>query len=59
MMCYRARTFCPFWKECKLGSECPRALTSEVKESAEQWWGSDEAPICTYATKPSCFVEDK
>ena len=58
MMCYRGRTFCPFWMGCKLGSECSLALTSEVQAAAKEWWGSDEAPICTYVTKPTCFIEE-
>ena len=36
MMCYRDRTYCSFWKECRLGSECPRALTTEVEKAAEK-----------------------
>lgn len=59
MMCYRDRTYCTYWKDCKLGSECKRALTSEVQESAEKWWGGPDAPICFYADKPKCFEEDK
>ena len=59
MMCYRDRTYCTFWKECKLGPECSRALTSEVEEAAHKWWGGEGAPISTYVDKPKCFEEDK
>ena len=59
MMCYRDRTYCTFWKECKLGSECGRALTSEVEEAAHKWRGSEDAPISQYVDKPECFEEEE
>ena len=34
MMSYRDMTFCPYWKECIDGTECPRALTDEVANEA-------------------------
>ena len=58
MQCYRDKTFCTFWEECKLGSECHRAYTSEVQKAAERWWKGDNPPICFFADKPKCFVED-
>lgn len=59
MICYRDKTFCSFWKDCKLGSECHRAYTSEVHKAAERWWNGDDPPICFYVDIPKCFVEDK
>jgi len=58
MMCYRDRTYCQFWGDCKNGGECSRALTSEVKQDAIKWWGNNDAPIATYVDKPKCFEED-
>lgn len=57
MMCYRDRTYCQFWIECRLGSECGRALTPEVEEAAYKWWGGEGAPISIYTNKPKCFEE--
>ena len=55
MICYRDMTFCSYWKECEKGLDCCRALTSEVRKGAKEWWGTDKPPICMFATKPSCF----
>lgn len=55
MICYRDMTFCPFWKECKDGKGCDRALTPEVKKKAVEWFGKYGAPICRYVDKPRCF----
>lgn len=57
MMCYRDMTFCPYFKECKEGGLCSRALTDEVKENAKKWWGKEGAPICRFIEKPECFKE--
>lgn len=59
MICYKDMTFCPFWKKCKEGLACKRALTSLVKADAKTWWGGEGAPICQYAEKPGCFKELK
>jgi hypothetical protein len=59
MICYRDRTFCPFWKDCADGKDCTRALTDEIIAAARVWWKSfsskDEAPICQFAEKPECW----
>jgi len=57
MMCYRDRTWCQFWEECKDGGQCGRALTKDVKDAATRWWGNDNPPIATYVDKPECFKE--
>jgi len=59
MIGYRDTTFCPHWKECKSGVDCPKALTDEIKESAKLWWGSCDAPIAIYIDKPKCFEMEK
>lgn len=56
MMCYKDKTFCPFWRLCKNGYKCDRALTDKVIAGAEKWWGKPGAPICQYAEFPDCFV---
>lgn len=55
MMCYRDRTFCQFYEECKVGDTCDRRLDDSVKDGAKKWWGSDDPPICTFVDKPICF----
>jgi ribosome-associated protein YbcJ (S4-like RNA binding protein) len=51
MMCYRDMTFCPYWKSCKDGKNCPRALTAEVEESANK----TGLLIDQWCEKPECF----
>ena len=58
MIGYRDMTFCPFFKQCKKGKKCDRALTDEVKKAAEKWWGDKHAPICMFAEKPECFEDN-
>jgi hypothetical protein len=61
MICYRDRTFCPFWEECKDGKDCTRALTPKVYEDAKKWWGffktEGDPPIAYWAEKPECFKD--
>jgi len=54
MICYRDMTFCTFYKSCKDGESCERALTPKVKKEAEEWMGRD-APICLFGEKPECW----
>ncbi len=54
MISYKDRTFCPFYEDCNRAKECHRPLTPEVKQAAEEWWGSPEAPIAMYLEKPDC-----
>jgi len=63
MICYRDTTFCTFWKDCKDGNDCTRALTEEVKEQAARWWKDWNLPeigppICQFAAKPDCWTEN-
>jgi len=55
MICYRDMTFCPYWSNCKKGKDCSRALTSDVIEKANKWWGDDNPPIMTFSEKPDCY----
>lgn len=59
MMCYKDKTFCTYYRECKEGVECSRALTEEVQEDADKWWGGENVPVCIFADKPFCFLEKK
>lgn len=55
MLCYRDMTFCTYYKECKDGKDCRRALTDEVQKAAEAWM--KEPPISIFGDKPECFKE--
>lgn len=57
MIGFRDKTFCGFWEECKRGQNCHRALTPQVEEAAERWWGGEDAPILQFYDKPHCFEE--
>ena len=56
MICYRDMTFCPYHLLCKNGHTCERAMTKEVYEGANRWWGRSGAPIAYYGELPECFV---
>ena len=58
MMGYRDMTFCEAYKVCQDGAPCERALTEEVLEAADEWWGKEGAPICKFVDYPECFVPD-
>lgn len=54
MLCYRDRTYCSFYKTCKEGTTCNRALTPKVIDEAKafgllvaEWWPD----------KPDCWTE--
>ena len=51
MPCYRDRTFCEFWINCKHGIECPQALTDDVKKQAAQY----NLNISEFMCQPDCF----
>lgn len=57
MICYKDMTFCSFYKDCKEGLTCGRALTEEVRKEAKKWFGSDDAPICQFVHKPDCWKQ--
>ena len=57
MICYRDKTFCNFYRRCKTGKTCHRALTQKVRIKAEEWMKN--APICAFVDKPDCFEEKK
>jgi len=55
MIHYKGKIFCPFWKLCKNGNTCDRALTKEVEDAAAKWWGGEDAPISLDYDFPDCF----
>jgi len=55
MIGYGDYTFCQFYRDCKQGNSCDRALTDKVIKKAVEWWGKENAPICTFANKPQCW----
>jgi hypothetical protein len=55
MLCYKDKSFCGL-RDCKKFNDCPDALTEEVKEAANKWWGKKGAPI-SMMYQCSCFEE--
>ena len=58
MICYKDKTFCKAWKQCKEGDSCPLALTKEVIEDAKRWWGTQNPPIACTEIR-DCFERRK
>ena len=54
-MAYKDMTFCTFHGDCELAHTCSRPLTEEVQRAAEEWWGSDEAPVSVFRLRPTCY----
>ena len=60
MLCYADKTFCSYWKECKKGLSCNRALTDIILKRAQKWSEgikADDILICQFGDKPECFEE--
>ena len=55
MLCYKDKTFCNYYEDCKSGKDCKRALTDEVKEKAE----IAKLLVCIFAEKPECYEDKK
>jgi len=53
MICYRDRTFCPFWKDCKNGKKCGRAMTKEIISYVKEM----NLSICQFMEKPECYKD--
>lgn len=53
MLCYKDMTFCKFYKTCKAGKKCGRALTPEIQKASEDFG----LPICMFTEKPDCYKE--
>lgn len=57
MICYKDKTFCPYYKDCLDGTICAIALTEKVIEDAKKWWGGEGAPIAQFSRKPDCWID--
>ena len=55
MPCFKDHVWCPFWATCTDGPTCEVALTEDILNQAEVWWGSKNAPVSQYLEKPGCF----
>jgi len=53
MICYKDKTFCPYWATCMNGFNCDRALTDKIKEDAIK----QEMLISQFAEQPECYQE--
>jgi len=51
MMCYKDKTFCQFYEECKDGEKCPHSYNEITKNQAIK----QTLFICFYRNKPDCF----
>ena len=51
MMCYRDRTYCGFYVNCKKANECSRCLTEDIEIIA----ASQHLQICQFDDPPSCY----
>ena len=51
-LCYKDKTFCPFWMLCKQGHGCSRACTEQLAKDAEEFG----LPIAVYSEFPECFI---
>ena len=52
MLCYRDRTYCPFYADCADAKDCSRPLTDEVREAAIRV----DLPVSQFVDKPNCHV---
>ena len=50
---YKGKLFCKYWVTCETGTECPCALTDNIKLGAEH----AGLPIAEIWGKPACFKE--
>ena len=57
MICYKDKTFCPFWRDCAeyIQGGCHRAMTPGVVRDAKY----HGLPMSQFTKKPSCFEEIK
>ncbi len=54
MICYKDRTFCPFYHDCVLAKTCPRPLTPDVEHEAVKVG----LPISQYVEPPNCHTTE-
>lgn len=56
MLCFHDMTFCSAYAVTCANSECRRAVTPEVRDSARRWWGGDGAPFAMSDLSHSCSI---
>lgn len=54
MLCYKDRTYCPFYTTCKHGMTCPDALTDAVVSAAT----SAKLYVSQLLHRPECYKEE-
>ena len=58
MICYKDKTFCSFYKECRFGKNCDIALNDYVLELATKWskqFHPTDVLVSQYVSIPDCF----
>jgi len=55
MIVYKDMTFCNWWRGCRKGKTCVRALTPKTLLNARK----SGLPICHYILPPECFNTKK
>lgn len=53
MLCYKNRTFCPYYKTCYYGQVCSSALTPKIRVEAQQ----AKQALSQYISEPPCYIE--
>ncbi len=62
MICYKDRTWCSFWKDCKVAQKyCDRALYPSVEKKAEEWSATlgQTRLISEYSSPPDCYQKSE
>ena len=54
MVCYMDQWFCNK-DSCDNWGTCDRALTEEVQQKADKWWGKEGAPIAIRTGEMECY----
>lgn len=57
MLCYKDKTFCSYYLECKDGNKCSSALTPKVESDSKRWSEENNLPelLAVFTDKPECF----
>lgn len=55
MICYKNKTFCGYYKGCKDGKDCTRALTSQIIKQAEIFG----LGVAVFTEEPFCYRNKK
>ena len=53
MLCYKDRTFCDFYEDCKNEPRCDSQLTDKIKKEASE----RGLPVSRFASHPHCFEQ--